>query len=75
MKINYPTFDTASYPTPASTLYICDNCGTAKWSYAGIIKQCCNCIGRKGGFIRMRLATEAETADGKLALKTIIGKK
>lgn len=74
-SINYPTWTVRQRPTPAETLYVCDKCGEAHWSIAGIVPVChrSECKGRKGGPPRMRPATKAETAEGKRHLKEIIG--
>lgn len=77
MKIKYPTWKIRGTPTPNDSLYICDSCGQGHWgtnttgsNSAGV----CYCTkGRKGGPVRMRKATAAETELGKLAIKEIIG--
>ncbi len=73
--MKYPTWNIAGSPTPNETLYCCDGCQESAWGPAGLIGRivCHRCPGRKGGASRMRLATKAETAEAKKALKEIIG--
>lgn len=71
-EIKYPTWKVRGGPTPAETLWICDDCGRGHWGWPNVIEHC-SCEGRKGGRKRMRRATAAETKAGKLALKEIIG--
>lgn len=75
MNIKYPVWKVRGTPTPNETLFICNGCGTARWTTeTGGNPPCCyNCTGRKGGFLRLRPATTAETAEGKKHIKEIIG--
>lgn len=72
-QIQYPTWKVSHRPTPTDTLFICDLCCKAVWSWYNVVPQCYCTHGRKGGAPRMRRATEEETAEGKKCLVTIIG--
>jgi hypothetical protein len=75
--IDYPTYKVDLGPTPSETLYVCDGCGYAIWAYPQDGRHggyhCNTCKGRKGGSRPLRLATEAETAEGKRRLQKTIG--
>jgi hypothetical protein len=75
MKLNYPTWKMKGSPTPNETLYCCDKCGDCRWYPLGFstIMHCFFCKGKKGGFVRMRQATEKEKQEALKVLKTIIG--
>ena len=74
MNIKFPTWKVRGNPTPNDTLYICDNCGDSYWAMIrqGIVHTCNNCRGRKGGYVRMRKATDKETKLGISVLREII---
>lgn len=79
VKPKYPTWKVQGSPTPAETLYICDDCGKAQWShpgyggYSSIALICYNTNKHSNSKNRrMRLATPAETEEGKKCLRTII---
>ena len=77
MKFVYPTWKIKGSPTPNQTLWCCDGCGYCEWGIYNHLGQnvpiCCVCKGKKGGYARLRRATEKEKAEALKCLKTIIG--
>lgn len=74
--MKYPTWKLRGTPTPNETLWVCNQCETAAWmtDITGVNPPVCNnCRGRKGGQVRLRKATAAETAEAKKHLQEVIG--
>lgn len=76
VQIKYPTWKVRGHPTPNECLMICDNCGIAEWTMdIGHNVYTCDhrtCHVRKGGAMRMRVATKKEREQALKALKQII---
>lgn len=76
MKLNYPTYKMKQRLTPDDELWCCDGCGNCFWAqYNPMGKSfthCSMCTGKKGGFLRMRRATEKEKQEARKVLKDII---